>query len=647
MGKTIKKIATIAIGVGLIVVTAGTLAAPTLFGSAFFGSLAVSAGAGLILSGASGLLLKKPKIAGSNDLWGQLQLRADPTAPRWICYGEASTGGTLVYRMTTGTNNNTLRMAIVLAGHEIDSITGFKWGGEGVSFSSNNAVGTYANKMYRYDKPGTDAQTVETNLDAASAAWTTDHRLRGIAYVTMKLLFDESVLNQVKNTLFTIKGRKLYDPRLDSTNGGTGSHRYADHSTWAWSDNPALCIADYLMGIRVANSATTSYDGQIIAGLGIDPARIDWASIAAESNACDESVSLKAGSSEPRYTCNGFIDPRRSHRDNLAQLVSSMGGVVVFQSGKWSIYAAVTRTAVKSRDETNIIGGINYVAKASRSEIANCVRGVYSDAGSDHAPKDYPPIINSTYVTEDGGDELWLDIDLPMTTSGTMAQRLSKIALERTRRPGRVTASFQPIALQDQAMDALSFTYAPFNLSSQKMLVADWSLKIGKDENGNSGIVIQQTLVEEADAIYSWTPATDEQTIPARVSADTPARIADQRAIVPQSAGGIIVAVGTAPLSATDAGASATINVAAHTYQYGFGTVSVNAGSITGLNYLTTYYVYFDDLNREGGAVSYVATTSKTVVAAANSRTLVGGITTPASSAPDTGAIIGEGGLLS
>ena len=43
-----------------------------------------------------------------------------------------------------------------------------------------------------------------------------------------------------------IAGRKLYDPRLDSTNGGSGSHRLATPSTWAYSDNPSLALADWL-----------------------------------------------------------------------------------------------------------------------------------------------------------------------------------------------------------------------------------------------------------------------------------------------------------------------------------------------------------------------------------------------------------------
>ncbi|WP_444905315.1 hypothetical protein ACJJIU_22085 (plasmid) [Microbulbifer sp. CnH-101-E] len=87
---------------------------------------------------------------------------------------------------------------------------------------------------------------------------------------------------------------------------------------------------------------------------------------------------------------------------------------------------------------------------------------------------------------------------------------------------------------------------------------------------------------------------------------------------------------GGAPITAKDNGSSAQITVAFHTVQYGFGTVSYNSGSINGLAFSTKYYVYCDDDGYAGGAVTYKATTSFTVLAANTHRRYVGTITTPA-----------------
>lgn len=105
-------------------------------------------------------------------------------------------------------------------------------------------------------------------------------------------------------------------------------------------------------------------------------------------------------------------------------------------------------------------------------------------------------------------------------------------------------------------------------------------------------------------------------------------------------------------LTASDAGASATISVSAHSRKYGDTssqiTVSYNSGSITGLSFSTTYFVYTDDINLAGGAVTYVASTNSDDPAARAGRVYVGKVTTPADggsgTSGDTGGGSGGGG---
>lgn len=172
-------------------------------------------------------------------------------------------------------------------------------------------------------------------------------------------------------------------------------------------------------------------------------------------------------------------------------------------------------------------------------------------------------------------------------------------------------------------------------------------MQVATDENGNAGLVFPMTLIEEADAIYAWDETTDEQAIPASVTLTRVERITDSRALRTVDAGGAGVTVASNPLTAADVGASATISIAAHTYQYGWGTVPVNSGSITGLSFSTLYYVYFDDPNNNGGAVTYLATTTKTNLTANNGRVYVGVVTTPADGGGGTsggGGGAGSGG---
>lgn len=96
---------------------------------------------------------------------------------------------------------------------------------------------------------GADDQTVDPMLLASTPeVITSNHRLRGIAYIAASFEYDtEGMFRSMPQLTVVVKGKKLYDPRKDgSITGGTGSHRYDTPSTFEWSDNPALCLLDYM-----------------------------------------------------------------------------------------------------------------------------------------------------------------------------------------------------------------------------------------------------------------------------------------------------------------------------------------------------------------------------------------------------------------
>lgn len=71
-----------------------------------------------------------------------------------------------------------------------------------------------------------------------------------------------------------IHGRAVYDPRKDSTAGGSGSHRLGDILTHEYSDNPSLAYADWATNKVFGGNET-----------------MDWQSVATAANANDELVS--------------------------------------------------------------------------------------------------------------------------------------------------------------------------------------------------------------------------------------------------------------------------------------------------------------------------------------------------------------------
>lgn len=96
---------------------------------------------------------------------------------------------------------------------------------------------------------GADDQTVDPMLTASvGTQWTSNHRMRGIAYLACSFEYDSrGMFSSIPQLTVVCRGKKLYDPRKDgSISGGTGSHRYDTPSTFEWSDNAALCLLDYM-----------------------------------------------------------------------------------------------------------------------------------------------------------------------------------------------------------------------------------------------------------------------------------------------------------------------------------------------------------------------------------------------------------------
>lgn len=128
----------------------------------------------------------------------------------------------------------------------------------------------------------------------------------------------------------------------------------------------------------------------------------------------------------------------------------------------------------------------------------------------------------------------------------------------------------------------------------------------------------------------------------AQAAADTAQAAADAAQAAAEGAGTVSKLSGSGTdgltVTATDAGTDVTINISAHTRLYSDGTsVSVDAGSLTGRNYATTYYLYYDDPTYAGGAVTYQSTVTQSTAAQVNGRHLVGEVTTPAAGQPDEG----------
>ena len=297
--------------------------ATSVFGLSAMGSFLVRAGVGLALNA-----LARTSNTGSPVSGGYKITANGSNLDHQIIYGRTKVAGVRVFDHVSGTDNQYLHRIIAFAGHEIDSFDEI-W----INDTKVNTVDAsgYVTRIIdedgatdnaRYDSTvdpslirikehlGDTAQTVDTDLDSELAVWTTDHRLRGVAYLYLRFKYSQGAFpDGVPEVTAVIKGKKVYDTRTTTT---------------AWSENPALCIRDYLISDYGLNAPTSEIDDTLVS---------------AAANVCETTRA-----SIDQFTCNGAfttssapVDVAQVRLDNamllFEEFVTARGCVLVEVEG--------------------------------------------------------------------------------------------------------------------------------------------------------------------------------------------------------------------------------------------------------------------------------------------------------------------------
>lgn len=129
-----------------------------------------------------------PKPEDFQEVEGTLVNKSSNIADIPVIYGKRKVGGTRVFVESSGSDNEYLYIALVLAEGEVNSI-GNVWINDVLSTDSRYSGLVTINKHV-----GTDSQTADSTLTNASS-WTTDHKLSGVAYLGIRLKFDREVFS--------------------------------------------------------------------------------------------------------------------------------------------------------------------------------------------------------------------------------------------------------------------------------------------------------------------------------------------------------------------------------------------------------------------------------------------------------------------
>lgn len=544
---------------------AGAIEAASFFGATGWAAIGLSFAVGfagsLLTSAASSLIGQQSaarEIPFAAEASGRTQMVRSSIASRKVVVGESVVSGALVFAASYGTangqppppgtlNRDYLALVVVLAAHEVAEVAEV-WLNDTLATDVRFAGLVTINRHL-----GAADQEADADLIAAGVGWTSEHRGRGLAYITVLLKWDADAFpTGIPNVKARVRGLEVYDPRDGVTawsdnvaliarhyklNGDYGLSSAADEideATYIAAANicdedmavpdasdtvtadPAadtLTLPDEDLDLRTGDRVRIASTGTLPAGLAaatdywairIAPTTIKLAASLAAARRFVAIDLTDAGSGthtltrkgQPRYTANGVIDTAAAPGAILDRLMSAAAAITVWQQGQHRLFVGAATSATFDLDESDLRGPIQVLPRQAKRDLANAIRGTFIDPAKAWQPADFPAQTNAFYEAQDGGEQIWRDIELSFTTDSIRAQRLAKIVLEAMRQGAALKWPSKASALKIAVGDVGTVTVSALGYAGKQFRCTGWSLA----EDGG----IDLELREYAAAVFDW-----------------------------------------------------------------------------------------------------------------------------------------------
>lgn len=514
MAKALKTAGMIVAGAALVMTGVGAIGGLAAGFSAAAGvaglGTAVGISAGTLFSISAGLSLgssllaprvKAPDVSSANQ--DRLTASIDPRASRKILFGSTALATDIRDQEYTE-GQKYLHRWIAVASHKIHAVREIWFDGELAWSAAGGVQGKFAPWLQvQIRTEGTPANAINIGARMGSS-----RRFTGCAYVYLRYQIlaqskkTDSVFHQSIPSRIIIVGDAayLYDPRLDSTVGGSGPMRANDQTTWSTSwtadrgRNPILQMLFYLLGYRIQNPATGEW--KLAVGRGYPPERIDMQSFITAANLCDEPVQRAVGGTEPRYRSDGIFSEGDDPQVVLDNLKATANAVLDDVDGKIRVSVLHNDLAAPIGDltEDDVIGGFEWEPSTPLLQSYNVYRGGFTDPSTRSLYQliDCPEI---RIPSPDGIDRAET-VNLPLVQSPSQWQRLVSQRAQRNLYPGLFRATFQATAWRFQKGDVVRFRFAPLGWDYRLFRIVDAAVQV-------DGLVPMVLRVEHA-SIYAW-----------------------------------------------------------------------------------------------------------------------------------------------
>jgi len=360
------------------------------------------------------------------------------------------------------------------------------------------ALGKYAGvawvKYYDGTQTAADPMLVARYGNYPQRPWSEQMIGRGVPYAIFTFQFARDRWQGLPSVRFELGGVPLYDPRLDSTVGGVGAHRWDNPATWAPSNNPVVQVYNISRGIPLQDGSTW--------GGGYAVTDLPLANWFAAMNQCDVPVALPEGGTEPQYRAGFEITVDQEPAAVMEELLKSCAGQPADIGGVLKVRVGGPGLPVYSFTDADVV--INAPQELDPfpglQNSYNAIHAMHPEPESLWEAKDAPPRRNATWEAEDGGRRLTASLSLPSVPYAAQVQRLMRAFIEEERRFRRHVLTLPPDAAILEPLDATPWTSARNGYTAKVFEVAEVA------DDLMTGL--QRVTLRERDAgDWAWTPS--------------------------------------------------------------------------------------------------------------------------------------------
>ncbi|MDB5658306.1 MAG: hypothetical protein JWS10_921 [Cypionkella sp.] len=280
--------------------------------------------------------------------------------------------------------------------------------------------------------------------------WLADMVGTGVAYVIFTFRYDRKVYTEFPDVLIESGGIKLYDPRKDTTIGGSGAHRWGQPATYQSTVNPIVMAYNINRGITIA--------GLGVWGGAIEQVDLPNASWFSGMNTCD----ITAGSpAAAQYRAGYEVRVDMEPAAVVEELFKGCAGEIAEVGGEFKVRVGGPGLPVMFVTDDDIV-----VSKAQDFDPfpqadgrRNGIDAKYPDPAVMWAPKSAPSRYNTTWEAEDGERRV-VALDMPACPFPDQVQRIMLAYIADERRFRRHNMTLAPDAAILEPLDVISWTSA-------------------------------------------------------------------------------------------------------------------------------------------------------------------------------------------